>query len=30
MTNQSTDEERAVPLALAEPSVHVRLAGSPG
>jgi MFS family permease len=24
MTNQSTDEERAVPLALAEPSVHVR------
>ena len=26
MTNQSTDEQRAVPLALAEPSVHVRKA----
>jgi MFS family permease len=26
MTNQSTDEERAVPLALAEPSMHVRKA----
>ncbi|HEY2639765.1 MAG TPA: MFS transporter [Streptosporangiaceae bacterium] len=24
MTNQSTDEERALPLALSEPSVHVR------
>jgi MFS family permease len=24
MTNQSTDEDRAVPLALAEPSVHVK------
>ena len=26
MTNQSTDEQRALPLALAEPSVHVRKA----
>jgi MFS family permease len=26
MTNQSTDEQRAVPLALAEPAVHVRKA----
>ena len=25
MTDQSTDSERAVPLALAEPSVHVQI-----
>ena len=31
MTNQSTDSERAVPLALAEPyGARQGLAGSPG